>query len=184
MNIVADACLLIEVDSGSINDFSRIVKRKLSDMGVETTASGLNHHISIGYLVGEIETETLKVAAAEIAKKKLCLRITGIEVLPGITTSRDYVALRISGNEELENSVNLISKISGCRQFEDGFKTHLSILSFEKGMLNENELGALARVLELQVLGLLPELGIEIQSVSIFSQHRERIARLPINPGG
>lgn len=180
METVTDACLFLEVDPSTIEDIANLIKRKLEEFDIEAKLSQQVHHISIGYLVGNAETALITQVAEEIASNSLSLKATGIEVLPGATTNRDYIALRVDGNEDLQRAINLISEVFNVREFSNGFKTHFSILSIEKGLLNPVELEALARVLEILALGLIPTIKLRIDSISVFSKDYQRVTRVPV----
>jgi hypothetical protein len=182
MKMVSDACLLVEVDSDSISEFSCMIQRKLSEMGIESVAVPGAHHVSIGYMAGDVDAAILELAAKHIAGKCLSFEISGIEALPGITSGRDYITLRVIGNSDMEESIGMLSSLPCARKFADGFKTHLSLLTIDQGVLGAVELETLARVLELQVLGLIPNLMATIRSVSIFSRCSADVVRLPVGP--
>jgi hypothetical protein len=176
---VTNACLLIEVDTVGLEDIKGLIAKMLQDIGIKATLLPQDPHISVGYTIGNMSLEFLKSVASEIAEKSFDLRAAEIELLRGHTSTRDYVALSIAPSADLEYIVGLVSETAITRTFEDGFKTHLSLFSIDKTEATELELDTLARVLELRSLGLVSGTKIGIKSVSIFSDARERVARIP-----
>jgi hypothetical protein len=176
MDLVEDACLLIDIERGGVGEIALSIARALAEIGVEARPVACDPHVSIGYTLGQFTLEHLRDVAREIAEKPFALRVAGVEVLCGIASSCDYVALKIAENQEIDYAVGLISENGPTRSFAGGFRAHLSILTIEKGALPDMD--DVARFLELKALGLLPDIMLNITGISIFSGARDMVAQV------
>jgi hypothetical protein len=177
MQLVADACLLVDVNLEGISSLCHSVQRVFEELGITATLSPQSHHVSIGYTMGSINIDHLVDVAREIAEQPLTLAFSGIEILRGQTTDKDYVVLRVAHNPEIEYAISLITENAPTRTFGDGFQAHLTLLTIERDSVSDCEV--LARYLELKVLGLIGDIKLAIDGISIFGNGRQRLAQIP-----
>lgn len=179
MKLITDGCLLIDVSAEKISQLAGAIKSVFTELGIECRPIAQSHHISVGYIVGNFSIEHLKDVAKEIAEKPFHLTFSGIEILRGVTTNQDFIALKVAENSDLDYAVGLLAENAPIRTFKEGFKTHLSLLTIEKDSISEADL--VARYVELKVLGLISDIKLAVDRISIFSNDRKKIAQIPFS---
>ena len=131
-----------------------------------------NPHVSTAYLLGEYDYQYLVETIRILSNFQFNFKAVGIEILPGATTNKDYIVLRLAPDENFVKALNYIEKESDIVKFSGGFKTHLSLFSVAKGLLTPEAIHNVEKMLETQNLSLLHTMNITPQSISLFNCDR------------
>lgn len=123
-------------------------------------------HVSLAYAKGEAGVCNIQRILTEIqeldAGEGFCAKAVGFAVLPGVTTPYDYLAIEVEPSEWLMKANAIVRKHLRVRNFEGGFKNHISILRIPKGALKAETAKNLVRelnasLLAARALGMTPK---------------------------
>lgn len=131
-----------------------------------------NPHVSTAYLVGEYDYKYLVDTIKVLSNFQFKFKAVGLEILPGGTTNKDYIVLNLEPDESFLKALNFIEKESDIIKFSGGFKTHISLFCVEKGLVKEDSLSNLKKIIEDKNLSLLHTMNIKPQSISLFNGDR------------
>jgi hypothetical protein len=136
MNIIENAYLAIQLQAKPVEPIRKVFLDHLlsKDIKVEVPSSGV--HVSLCYSVGCQRQDKLERLAKALASEKIEMRVTGVELLEGMSTPYDYVTLTL----ESDSFSRAKSKAEGelcSKTFAGGFKVHVSLLQVPKGTLDD-----------------------------------------------
>jgi hypothetical protein len=142
------------------------------------TALPFPFHVSIAYAEGSAPLNELKGIASEIATRDFSLGVRGLEVLQGETTPYDYLVLSLDGGMAFQSAVSRVEKRLSTRQFTGGFKTHVSLFKFTKGILKPEVARSLCARLASRLK--LERLTVHGERVCVYDSSREQCCQVPI----
>lgn len=132
---IRDAYISVEIDDRGLEGLSTGLRSLFREAGVECERASGASHVSIAYGDGEIEVEALERAASEIAALPFSVQVAGFEILTGQTTPYDYLAVVLEGSS-FGAAQSMASGLMKTRSFQDGFRSHVSLLKFPKGRVS------------------------------------------------
>jgi len=153
MSKVTNAYVSVELKSAKLRVLCGELKQTLAEQNIVSEDAAASIHITLAYGQGEIGMAGLKSALEAVARDgKFKDQAKGFEILRGQTTSFDYLVLTIDGGGDVDRAVSNVGsqfemRGSAIRHFEGGFKTHVSLLKFPKGVLSDWDAHHLAREL-------------------------------------
>lgn len=131
-----------------------------------------NLHVSTAYLLGYNRFSDLAQLIDLISNYIFEFKITGMEVLNGATTGKDYVVLNLTAPDNFYKALKIIETESDILQFPGGFKTHISLYSVTKGSLTPAIVQELNELLVNSAFKLAHQITIKPQSISVFNDDR------------
>jgi hypothetical protein len=134
---IADAYISVDVQDGALSRLCHSLKEVLAESGIDCETASPCPHVSIAYGTGECSVEDLAEAVREIASQPFEVRATGFDILEGRQTQFDYLVLTLGSDGAFEQAVEVASEHMSCRRFKDENCTHISLLRFPKGSLNQ-----------------------------------------------
>lgn len=136
---VRDAYISVELRPDSIQRLRMGLQQTFENQGIQCEPSSPSAHVSIAYTRGEADIKAIEFIAQAIAQDDFEVHIIGFDLLKGQNTPYDYLAMAIEADGDFRNAVELVEGKMPTRQFEGGFKGHVSLLRFKKDSL-ETEL--------------------------------------------
>lgn len=173
---IKDACISVGLKDEVLESLRENLRRAFRDRGLECERAGASIHVSVAYTQGESEVGMIEEVARHIASRSFFIQGKRLGVLEGRTTPYDYLVLEIDGGDAFASAVDLIGERFSVRRFEEGFKSHISLLRFPKGTLSIHGREGLARELAEQaasMIGFDPCLCFEGECVCVFNPDHE-----------
>lgn len=171
-----DAYFAIELKSEALDGFRRGLKQTLESSGVTCEDAAPSVHVSIAYTQGEAGFEEVIEVANEIARDPFEVKVSGFEIIEGQCTPYDYLVFSLEASRAFEHAVDVVEDHWRVRQFHGGFKSHVSLLRFQKGSLAERAVKHLIRELNASsgaAFALGAKLSLEGENVCVFTSQRE-----------
>lgn len=136
-----------------------------------------NEHISLAYVLGDHKKEDLIPIINEICEKGFSVRISGFEVLEGQTTPFDYLALKLTQNDEFEYAKGFIKEHVSIKENFGGkpFEPHISVVKFEKGILNKDDFESLCRYLEVLNIDVTCRCSVSAKEIELYSKEYAKL---------
>ena len=102
----------------------------------------LNPHISLSYLPLSLPLSLLEKELSLVANKNWAFNIINIQILPGLTTPKDYISFELESPKSFQTVVEKIYADTSCNNipFPNGYKSHISLFSIDKNALTEEKL--------------------------------------------
>jgi hypothetical protein len=179
---IENAYISVELNAGAVGGFRDGLLRDLSAQGLACEQASAHTHVSIAYTEGEIEVESVRVVAAQIARQAFQVEVTGFEILEGQTTEYDYLVMTLKSSGDFQNAVDLVNGELSCRHFDGGFKSHVSLLKFRKELPSEmkEQVSRYAHSLnELPEASVGACLCLQGECVCVFNPNREICLQVP-----
>ncbi len=136
MNVIENAYLAIELQAKPVEPIRKVFLDHLlsKDIDVEVPTSGV--HVSLCYSVGCQRQDKLEKLARTLALEKIEMRVTGVELLKGMSTPYDYVTLTLD-SDAFVRAKSKAEGALGSKSFPGGLKVHVSLLQVPKGALDD-----------------------------------------------
>lgn len=99
-------------------------------------------------------------------------KVTGLELLAGNTTNKDYLVLKVEAPDNFYKALNHIERESETLKFPGGFKTHISLYAVAKNTLTPEAIHELEEVITGNNLTLNHQITLSPQAVSVFNNSR------------
>lgn len=178
MITVSNPCLSLHIEPKDLNALNSFLIRKLMDLNLSPRSEINDYHLSLCYLKGDFSLEDLVHRMEELKKKEFLIRPKGLKILKSANSSLRFLALDVDLDEVLKKEVLELNNMKGAVQFSEGFCSHISFMVFDSSELSQAEEESLIEVLEMQALGLLSDVKIEIKAARIFSSEKKPLADL------
>ena len=170
MEEVVQPYISIEVNPQSVELVCAKLAQTLTTLGISVERNTQNFHVSLAYVLGNCDKSVLAQIAQKIAANKLEAKISGVEILEGQTTGYDYVALSFESNNQFASCSEEISKELSTREFDGGFRTHLTLFRMKKGALNKTSLESVCECLSKNCEQQI----VSAEAVSVFNSSYEK----------
>lgn len=128
--------IAVEMKDQGIGCLRNGLREALRSLSVGAEDSSNSVHLSVAYGQGEADLDRLETVAQLIATRPFEVKVGGFEILEGITTPYDYLALTVESQGCFEDAVKAVEGRIETRRFGGGFKCHISLIRFEKGRLS------------------------------------------------
>jgi hypothetical protein len=130
--------IAMEVDNDDIESEQNNLLKLLQDINI-LFYKLKNPHISLSYLNSAIPISILEEEIIKTSNKHWHFIIKKVKILPGLTTPRDYISFELTTPDDFTGFIDNIHKRAGCEKmnFPGGFSAHISLLSIDKGSLNQ-----------------------------------------------
>jgi 2'-5' RNA ligase len=191
---IHNACISIELDIERLRPLQMTLSEVLENRGIASESVPSEAHLSLAYGCGDAGMERVFRAVRKIAalvaqqKTNFPARIVGFDILEGQSTPFDYLVLALEGGENFRHAVKAAERVMVCRDFEGGFKSHVSLLRLSKSVLsNKRTKERLAKVIhELNSRGniqgqLAP--GFQMNGISVCVQSADQTVKLTVPLG-
>ena len=181
---IENAYISVELKADAIKRFRSGLRESFQSQGIACEDASANPHVSIAYGEGHVGLDEIGEVAEEIASTGFQVRAKSFELLSGQTTNFDYLVICVESSGDFANAVDLIEDHMQVKTFEGGFKSHVSLLKFEKGSLARDAAEELVRELNASqgaVFALGRCLCLEGQCVCVFGAERQCCLRAEIN---
>ena len=133
---IKDAYIAIELKTATIvKGLQETLREALKSQGVQCEDASATLHVSIAYTEGTVTVSEVAAAARKIANETFKVNVGHYEILEGKMTPYDYLVISLNSDGDFENAVEIVEDQMVTRRFEGGFKSHVSLLRFEKGTL-------------------------------------------------
>lgn len=175
---ILDPCLALHMEPKELLSLTQFLLKKLEELSLSPKTVHEDFHLSLCYLKGEFSLKTLLKRAEDLRGQNFSIRALGLKVLRSPNSSLRFLALDVELDEVLREMVFELNALKGAVKFQEGFRSHISFMSFLGSELSQEEEDALAEVLEMQTLGLLSDIKIEIKSARIFSSDKKPLVDL------
>jgi len=174
-NTIKDACISVGLRDEVFESLRESLWRILEHQGLGCERVGAVTHVSVAYTQGESEVGTIEEVATRIASRSFFIQGKGLGILEGRTTPYDYLVLEVDGGDAFASAIDLIGERFSIRRFEEGFKSHISLLRFPKGALSARGREGLVHELAEQalIIGSNPCLCFEGECVRVFNPNHE-----------
>ena len=175
---VRDAYISVEIAHRGLECLRQELQRLLSESGVGCEIASRDAHVSIAYGEGDVAIEALEKVSEGIARLPFEAHVCGFEVFEGASTPFDYLVVNLEADASVGAAVDVVQGQMRIKNFDGGFRSHISLLKFSKSRLNHlwaqkvvNEMNAchqLARELD------RPPVCLRGVHVSVFGADRVR----------
>lgn len=170
MEEVVQPYISVDINPSSVAGVCQKLARTLSEMGIEAEQShGDDFHVSLAYVLGSCEKTVLAQIAKKIAEHKLEARVIGVEILEGQTTGYDYLALSFESENEFSVVSKEISQELTTKTFSGGFRSHLTLFRFKKGLVKKDSVESVCSCISLE-----EQPTICAKAISIFNSNYEK----------
>lgn len=181
---IRDAYISVEISGEALKSFRWGLRNALHGQGVLCEESSPTAHVSIAYTLGESEIHDIKAMVSEIAEEGFEVRFTGFEVLRGQMTPYDYLVMTIESDGDVQHAIEVVQQKMPIKQFDGGFRGHVSLLRFPKGVLEEQGVVRMIRELDASAraafaLGHRPCL--QGGCVQVFNNDRQCCLQVPVS---
>lgn len=166
--MIENAYISLELEAPVLAPIRERIKEKMAQWQVEVPLR--DAHISLGYTIGCEREERLAALLRIIARRQIEFRISGVEVLEGLTTPYDYIVLTLEEPDEFCQARQHVEANCKVKRFAGGFKLHVTLLQVAKGSVPFNSREPVRRSLEEATKPLCQEAKIRGQSVAVFDQ--------------
>lgn len=180
MNAIENAYFAVECRAKPIEPIRRCFLEHLNKSGFHAEAPAQALHVSLCYCQGRLSEEKIEALARELANEKIELKVSGVELLRGLSTPCDYIALTLEESESFHRAKAMAETELPLKKFQGGFKVHVSLLQVPKGALDDidftylnAQLAELARPFCLQTL-------ICGEALSVFDENRTCRFQFPL----
>jgi hypothetical protein len=187
INLIQNPYFSIELKPGALENVCAGFKHALTECGVACEKAATQLHVSIAYTEGIAFLTEIEGIAKQIAHCDFCLNVRGVEVLEGKTTPFDYLVLSLDMGRAFRRAVECVEGKFSVKHFEDGMKTHISLLKIAKGCLSvEGARQLCARLSGVLKSDFLWVAGSSLtgQSVCVYNTEHERCLRIPMAGAG
>ncbi len=178
--IVSNPYISIEVKAESLGKFCKSLADSIECEGVRCEQSaGL--HVSIAYARGSASVRDVEEVACEIANEGFTCRARQFEILEGHTTPYDYLVLSLETRGDFETAVGIVEQSLETQKFQGGFKSHVSLLKFEKGTAQSEWAQELVRELNASqgaAFALGRAMCVEGECVCVYDQDRQSVCKV------
>jgi hypothetical protein len=164
------AYICVDINTDGVFAISRQIKPTLKLLGIPFVEQ-LNTHVSVAYCEGAMSLSDIEVYCEEICQIPMSLKVSGLELLRGLTTPYDYIVANVVG-EELDYAHGLISSENATKLFSGGFKKHITLFQIDKETVSKEDAETLSAVLE---SGINTSVILGAASVSVFDSERKLI---------
>jgi hypothetical protein len=168
---VKDAAIALDLNPEDLNPI-QIKMSKIFRKNKIKYSRIKNLHVSTAYLLGHNKLADLAELIDTISNYNYEFKVTGIEVLSGATTDKDYIVLKLSAPDNFYKALHKIEEESNVLKFPGGFKTHISLYSVLKNSLTPEVLKQLKNLFEKEIFTLNHSVTIKPQSVSLFNNSK------------
>jgi hypothetical protein len=183
---IPNAYISVSLNDEIIGGFQRALSESLALEGIECENSSAHAHVSIAYTEGECQMDLAERLAKKIASCSFEVNAGLFEVLEGQTTPYDYLVLSLDGaSSALQNACSVVEGALRTRQFQGGFKSHVSLLKFKKGSITLERLEELVEEMNASqnaVLALGRRICLEGECVCVFDPNRQCRIEVKIRP--
>ena len=168
----------LKINEDDISVLISSITRTLRDLDVEYFLCE-NNHMSLAYVEGTYDEVSLVNALKEISLSGIRVRVSGIEILDGLKTEFDYLALKINSdntNFELAHEF-LTDRFDVAQEFGGNkFSPHVSIIKFNKSSMSKEDKENLCRFLETVNADITCRCEIVAESVELFNNEFKKLA--------
>jgi hypothetical protein len=134
---IQDAYISIDVSDDALSRLCHALQAVLESNGIECEAASSIPHVSIAYGKGECSMSRLREAIHRISNHSFEVRALDFEVFEGRHSGFDYLVLKLESNSDLEKVFDIARSSMPCRTFSGGMRSHISLVRFPKGALNQ-----------------------------------------------
>jgi hypothetical protein len=138
MTTIQDAYISVELKSELLKGLRHGLKSMLNEQGVRCENASPEIHVSIAYGKGHVEVGAVQTAAETIAKQGFSVTAKGFEIFEGLSTPFDYLVVELETQGDIEDAIEVAQGNMEIKRFGGGFKSHVSLLRFEKGSLESS----------------------------------------------
>ena len=178
---ISDPYINVEIKHDGLMHFCVGLAESLSCSGVVCELASESAHVSIAYGHGLSSMEQIEHVASQIAHEKFSACARHFEMLEGLTTPFHYLVLALDGKGDFRRAVEKVEDRLQTRKFEGGFKSHVSLLKFEKGTFDAARASELVRELNAShgaAFALGQALEVKGHCVCVYSGERQPILRV------
>jgi hypothetical protein len=182
---IQDAYIAVEFKTAAtIKGLQAALCETLKSQGVQCENASASLHASIAYTEGAVTVAEIESTAQKIAAETFKVNVGHYEILEGKMTPYDYLVISLNSAGDFENAVEIVEDQMITRRFEGGFKSHVSLLRFEKGTLALALMKLLIRELNAsqgaaQALGR--SVSLEGSKVCVFDPQRQCRFQVPFS---
>lgn len=179
---IKDAYISVELKAELLKNLRDGLKQTFDFQGVDCEDASSAMHVSIAYTQGEALLAQLKESLEKIACESFEVRVSGFEILEGKTTPYDYLTLTLDSTEAFKNALSAVQGCTKVRRFDGGFKSHISLLRFPKGILTQDWAQNLIRELNASsgaAFALGKRMCFQGECLSVFNPERQCCLQLP-----
>lgn len=169
--LLKDAAIALDLNPKDLTKLQNKLMQIFSDLELEAQKIN-NPHVSTAYLMGYNRYSELAETLKTLANFSYEFKVSGFEILKGATTNRDYFVLKLNPPQNFFKALEQIEKNKETIKFPGGFKTHISLFSFEKNSLTPEKEKSLQELLKNKRLKINHQISIKPQSVSLFNNSR------------
>lgn len=166
-----DAAIALDLNPENLKPIHMKISKFLKDKKINYEKIN-NPHVSTAYLLGHNKFSDLANLVKTISHYDFEFKVTGIDVLSGCTTNKDYLVLKVEAPESFYKALQAIEEESDIMKFPGGFKTHISLYSIEKGMLKQEDVVELKNKIEKQQFTLNHQISLKPNAVSVFNNSK------------
>jgi 2'-5' RNA ligase len=181
---IRDAYISVEIRDTALQALREGLKRSLQDIGIGCEVASHDAHVSIAYGDGDVALSELEETAREITCRPFTVNVVGFEILHGLTTPFDYLVIKLSSDGAFQDAVNSAADHMETKNFHGGFHSHVSLLRFPKGSLDNDAARRLIREMNAAQSGAMA-LGcrpcLRGDSVSVFDPERRCCLQVPFD---
>lgn len=168
--------LSLKINPDDISPLVSSITKLLSQFGVPYQLCN-NEHVSLAYVLGDYKKEEIDFVVDEICEKGISVRVIGVDILEGLTTPFDYLALKISQDDEFEYAKGYIREHFKIKEDFGGkpFAPHISIIKFEKNLLTKEDMENLCRYIEVLNVDITCRCVVSAKELEIFSKDYKKL---------
>lgn len=176
MEEVVQPYISLDIKPESVANVCAKLAQSLRELGIEAEQSEQHDfHVSLAYVLGTCEKNVLSQIAKKIAQHRLEARVIGVELFEGQSTGYDYLALSFETENEFEVVSKEISEELSTKTFGGGFRSHMTLFKFKKGVVKSESVQSVCQCLSLEEKPV-----ISAQAISIFNSNYEKQLTLTI----
>lgn len=164
---------MVEVEHDSFDEIASGVKKILDDFGIYCEPCDARH-VSIAYVIGDVEQAFLTDIISEISEDKFHINPVGIKILEGKTIDKDFITVELDSSADFEYACGLVEENCEVKKFEGKFTAHVSLFKVEKGSIHKKDWFNLSRFLEIYSADFLSSVKISGKKISVYNPEKQK----------